>query len=146
MSNQQFRPYVTYLTAFRAVLCRLCEICIPPNDPLRHYKDHHTAKHDHPIPMEIRHQIADYMATLNLCQPTEIIPPRTLVSGLKVFRDGFRCNFSGCKAGATTESSMRKHYYTHRHHIPKEFNDWEPSAVQTLFDGQHKKYVISILG
>lgn len=141
MSVQDIKSYVVHLPTLRVVVCRLCEVCIPPKDPLRHYEDHHTAKKDHPISMKIRRKISDYMATLNLCQPQEVIPPRSLVPELKIINEGFICKFPGCNACATSEQSMRMHYYVHQKHIPKSFKNWESTALQTFFDGHHRKYV-----
>lgn len=141
MSVQQ---YVTHLPVFRVVACHFCEACIPPKDPFRHYEDNHTAKKEHPVPMEVRRKIADYMATLNLCQPHEAIPPNTLIPELKVFKEGFICKFPNCGACSTSESSMRKHYYIHQKSVPKSYKNWESTSLQTFFDGQHKKYIQSI--
>jgi Orsellinic acid/F9775 biosynthesis cluster protein D len=131
--------YITHVPTFRVVVCDFCEVCIPPKDPLRHYEDHHTAKKDHPVPMEMRRKIADYMRTLDLCQSGEVIP-HGLMPELKVIKEGFMCNFQGCDACALTESSMRTHYYTHQKHIPKGFKDWKSTSIQTFFEGHHKKY------
>jgi len=122
------------------MICRFCEICIPPKDPLNHYKRHHTAKKDDPVPMKVRHKIADYMTTLDLCQSQEVIPPDNRVPELKVIKEGFMCNFPGCDGCATSEHSMRTHYYIHQKHIPKDFKNWESTALQTFFDDHHKKY------
>src|SRR5579862_917058 len=103
MSYHDVMPYVTYLPIFRVVICRFCKVSLPPNDPLEHYKRHHTAKNDHPVPSEIRRKIVDYMATLNLCQPQEVISPHNLVPELKIIEKGFECGFPGCESSATTE-------------------------------------------
>jgi Orsellinic acid/F9775 biosynthesis cluster protein D len=142
------QSYITHLPALRVVVCHFCKACIPPKDPLRHYEDNHTAKKDYPIPMDVRRKIADYMSTLNLCQPQEVIPPHVLVPELKVLEKGFVCKFPGCDACTTSEPSMRKHYYLHQKSIPKSYKNWEPTALQTFFDGQHRKYIqlfISVL-
>ena len=141
MSVQDIESYITHLPILKVIICRPCEVCIPPNDPFRHYKDHHTAKKDYPVPMEVRYKIADYMATLNLCQPQEVVCPHNLVPELKVIEEGFECGFPGCGSCTTSEKSMRTHYYKHQEHIPKDFKNWEPTALQTFFDGQHKKYI-----
>ena len=64
MSFQDINSYITHLPTLQVVVCRFCEACIPPKDPLRHYEDNHTAKKAYHIPMEIRRKIRDYMATL----------------------------------------------------------------------------------
>src|SRR5439155_17850474 len=117
-----------------------CEVCIPPKDPLWHYKDNHTAKKEHHVSMEIRRKIADYMTTLDLLAPDKVISPRQLVPYLKTIEHGFICNFPGCGQCSTLESSMLTHYYTHQKHIPKGFKDWESMSIQTFFDGHHRKY------
>jgi hypothetical protein len=102
-------------------------------------------KKEHTVSSIIRHKIAEYMATLNLRQPQEVIPPKKRIPELKVIEKGFKCNFPGCEVCATSESSMRTHYYTHRKHIPKDFKDWESTALQTFFDGQHRKHIKSFI-
>jgi hypothetical protein len=141
MSFQHLSSYVTYLPIFRVIVCHFCKSCIPPNDPLRHYELNHTATKAHHIPMEIRLKIRDYMTTLDLCEPSDVISSNRLIPLLKVISKGFKCNFTGCEACRTSESSMRTHYYTHQEHIPKGFKNWESTALQTFFDGQHKKYI-----
>lgn len=141
MSVQNVKSYISHLPTFRVVVCRFCEVCIPSKDPLRHYEDNHTAKKDHFVPMQVRREIAEYMTTLNLCQPQEVIPPYALVPELRVFRKGFVCKFPECGTCATSEQSMRKHYYVHQKSVPKTYKNWEPTALQTFFDGQHKKYM-----
>jgi Orsellinic acid/F9775 biosynthesis cluster protein D len=141
MPVQDIKSYITYLSIFQVIVCRFCEICIPPKDPLRHYEDNHTAKKDYPVPMQVRRKIADYMATLDLCQPQEIIPPHVLVPELKVLKEGFVCKFPGCGTCAISESSMRKHYYVHQNSVPKTYKNWESTSLQTFFDGQHRKYI-----
>jgi Orsellinic acid/F9775 biosynthesis cluster protein D len=138
MSYKDIQPYITHLSAFQVVLCHFCKACIPPNDPLWHYKENHNAKKNHYIPVEIWDKIANYMATLDLCQPKEVYSD-SWVPELKVIKEGFRCNFPGCRDCQTSESSMRTHYYTHQECIPKDFKNWESTALQTFFDGQHKK-------
>jgi len=139
MSYQDVKSYVTHLSTFKVMICHFCEICIPPKDPLDHYKRHHTAKKEHYIPMEARHKIADYMATLDLCQPKEVNSSDSWVPELKVIKEGFRCKFPGCEACGTSDQSMRMHYYIHQKQISKDFKNWESTALQTFFDGPHKK-------
>ena len=140
MSYQDIKPYVTHLSIFRVVICRFCEICIPPKDSLDHYKRHHTINKNHYVPMEVRHKIVDYMATLDLCQPQEVNCLISHISELKVIKEGFKCNFQGCDVCGISEQSMRTHYYSHQKRIPMNFKNWESTALQTFFDGQHKKY------
>ena len=89
--------------------------------------------------MEIRRKVRDYMATVDLCDPSKVISPNRLVPGLKIIEKGFVCNFANCRACGTSDTSMRTHYYAHREHIPKDFKDWEETSVQTFFDGHHRK-------
>jgi len=140
MSYQDIKAYITHLSTFRVVICRFCEVCIPPGDPLRHYKDNHTVKKNHSVPMKIRHKIANYMTTLDLCQLKEVIFPDKRVPELKVIKDGFKCRFPECDNCAVSEESMRKHYYVHQKSVPKFFKNWESTSLQTFFDGHHKKY------
>jgi hypothetical protein len=139
MSFEHLNSYITYLSEFKVVNCRFCEGCIPPNNPVRHYELNHTAKNVHYVPTNIRHQVRDYMATLNLCEPDKVISPNRLVPGLKIIKKGFVCKFAGCGDCRTSEAGMRTHYYSHREHIPKDFKDWESTGLQTFFDGHHKK-------
>ena len=141
MSLEQLNSYITHLPEFKVVSCRFCEFCIPPNDPLRHYELNHTAKKAHYVPIDIRYQVKDYMATLNLCELDKVVSPNRLVRGLKIVEKGYVCNFPGCGDCRTSESSMRTHYYSHREHIPKNFKDWESTAIQTFFDGRNRKYI-----
>jgi Orsellinic acid/F9775 biosynthesis cluster protein D len=141
MSSHEVKNYTSYLPNFKVVVCRPCEICIPPKDPLRHYELNHTSKKDHPVPMEVRRKIAEYMATLELCEPQEVICPRERVPQLKVIRNGFICKFPGCGQCSTSESGMLTHYYIHQKHITKGFKDWEMTSLQTFFSGQNKKYI-----
>lgn len=141
MTHQDIKPYIIHLSTFRVVICRLCEICIPPKDPFEHYKRHHSAKKEHYVPMEIRRKIVEYMTTLDLCEPQEVRALDRRVSELKIIKDGFKCNFPGCGACVISEKSMRTHYYNHQKHIPKNFKNWDSTALQTFFDDQHRKYV-----
>ena len=140
MTHQDLEPYIIHLPAFRVVVCRPCKTCVPPKDPISHYKSNHTAKKVHPISTEIRHKIADYMATLDLCEVQEVTPPNIMIPELKVIMEGYVCKFPGCNVCDTTPGSMRQHYYMHKEHIPNDFIDWEPTALQTFFDGRNKKY------
>jgi Orsellinic acid/F9775 biosynthesis cluster protein D len=140
MSLQEVKHYITHLPEFKVVICQPCEIGIPPKDPLRHYKQNHTAKKNHPVSMEVRRKVEEYMATLDLVEPDKVICPREPVPHLKMIEDGFVCNFPGCGQCSISESSMRTHYYTHQKHIPKGFKDWESTSIQTFFEGHHKRY------
>jgi len=107
---------------------------------MRHYEDHHTAKKEHPVPTNIRHKIMEYMTTLDLCEPREVVCPSALVPELKIITEkGYVCRFVGCGKCATTEDSMVTHYYEHQSCIPKDFKDWEEASIQTFFDGKYKK-------
>src|SRR5271168_4682186 len=75
MSSQDLNSYVTHLPKFKVVVCHFCEECIPPKAPLDHYELNHTATKAHPVPMEIRRKIQDYMVHLNLCDPKRIVSP-----------------------------------------------------------------------
>lgn len=141
MSFENIKLYITHLPDYRVVACRFCEACIPPKEPLDHYENNHTSSKDYPIPMKIRRRIADYMATLDLCQPDEVIFPNNRVPALKIIKKGYICRFPGCNTCGTSEPSMRTHYYSHQKHIPMKFKNWEPTALQTFFDGKHKKYI-----
>ena len=141
MSLQEVKNYITYLPEFQVVVCRLCEICIPPKDPLRHYERNHTSKKDHPVAMKVRRKIAEYMATFDLYEPHNVISPRGSVPQLKVIKNGLICNFPGCDQCSTSENDMLTHYYTHQKHIPKGFKDWELTSLQTFFEDQNKKYI-----
>jgi hypothetical protein len=141
MSFQDLNSYITYLPEFKVIACHFCKSCIPPNAPSRHYESNHTAKKAHYIPMEIRRKVRDYMTTLDLCEPDKVVSPNRLVPELKIIEKGFICNFPDCGACATSEESMRTHYYSHQTSVPKNFKNWEPTALQTFFDGQHKKYI-----
>ena len=121
------------------MLCRFCESCIPPSEPLRHYELNHTATKERPVPTGIRHKVRDYMATLDLCDPDKVVSPNRLVPELKIIREGLVCNFAGCGACRTSGHGMRMHYYTHQKPIPKDFEDWEETSLQTFFDGRYKK-------
>ena len=140
MSHQDVKAYVTHLSAFRVVVCRFCEACISPGDPLRHYKDNHSAKKDHSVPMKMRHKIANYMTTLDLCQPKEVNLPDKRIPELKVIKEGLKCRFPECDDCTVSEESMRKHYYVHQTFVSKSFKNWESTSLQTFFDEQHKKY------
>jgi Orsellinic acid/F9775 biosynthesis cluster protein D len=140
MSHQEVKNYITYLPEFQVVVCRFCEIGIPPKNPLRHYEQNHTSKKDHPVAMEIRRKVAEYMTTLDLLEPDKVISPRQSVPHLKTIEHGFICNFPGCDQCSTSESSMLTHYYTHQKHIPKGFKDWKSTSIQTFFEGHHRKY------
>jgi len=140
MSHQDVKAYVTHLSAFRVVICRFCEIGIPPKDPFEHYKRHHTAKKDQYVSMETRHKIANYMTTLDLCQPKEVNLPDKRIPELKIIKERLKCRFPECDGCTVSEESMRKHYYVHQTSVPKFFKNWESTSLQTFFDEQHKKY------
>src|SRR5271167_177401 len=140
MTRQDLKSYITHLPAHQVVVCNTCEACIPTKDPIQHYRSNHTAKKDHPVSTEIRRKIADYMATLDLCDPDEVVPPYARIPELKVISDGYVCKYPGCHSCGTTSGSMRQHYYAHQDNVPNDFINWEPTALQTFFDGQHRKY------
>jgi hypothetical protein len=89
--------------------------------------------------MKIRHDIAAYMKTLDLGDPKDMIPPETGIRQIKIIEEGWVCNFPGCHKCATSEPSIRTHYYKHRDHVPKDFKDWEETPIQTVFEGYHRK-------
>ena len=140
MSFQDVKQYVTHLFTFRVMICRFCEVCISPKEPLRHYEYNHTSGKDHSISMNVRRKIADYMATLDLCKSQEVASPVRLISELRVIKEEFKCNFPDCRACGTSEQSMRQHYYSHQKHISKEFKNWESTSLQTFFESHHRKY------
>ena len=146
MSAHSLDSYIIHLPTLQVVVCRFCGIGVLPKDPLDHYGRHHTSSKEYPIPMEIRHKIAAYMKTLDLCDPKEIIPPERRIPQIKIIEEGWMCKFPDCHKCATTEPSIRTHYYTHRNPIPNGFKNWEETSLQTIFDGQHKKWAGLILG
>jgi hypothetical protein len=91
--------------------------------------------------MEIRRKIAEYMTTLDLCQPQEVKTPDSRIPELKIIKKGFRCNFPGCDACDISEPNMHTYYYIHQKHIPMKFKNWELTTLQTFFDDQHRKYI-----
>lgn len=121
------------------MVCRFCEVGIPPKEPLDHFRLNHTAKKERVIPMEIRYKIAKYMKTLDLCDPKEVILPNKRIPELKIIKNGFVCKFPNCAQCTPLEGSMRTHYYSHKRTIPKGFKDWEETSLQTFFDGRNKK-------
>ena len=139
MSSYDIGSYVEHLPKFKVIVCRFCEECIPPKDPLSHYQLNHTATKEHPVSTEIRHKIRDYMATLNLCNPKNVVHPNRLVPQLKIIKEGYTCNFEGCGVCRTTSGGMRTHYYAHKKPIPKDFKDWKETSLQTFFEGYHQK-------
>jgi hypothetical protein len=139
MSFQDLNSYVTHLPEFKVVVCRFCEECIPPDNPLDHYESHHTATKEHPIPMEIRRKIQEYIAILNLCDPRKVILPNRHIPQLKISGNGYVCNFPGCGKCRTSEHGMRMHYYAHQKSVPKDFKNWEKTSFQTFFDGQNRR-------
>jgi Orsellinic acid/F9775 biosynthesis cluster protein D len=139
MSAHNLNSYIIHLPILQVVVCRFCEIGIPPKDPLNHYARHHTTSKEHPIPMEIRHKVAAYMETIDLCDPKEIVPPGMRIPQIKIIEEGWVCKFTDCCKCATSEGSMRTHYYAHQDHIPNDFKNWEETSLQTVFDGQNKK-------
>jgi len=142
-SEETIDSYVTHLPQFRVMVCLPCEACIPPKEPLRHYEYNHTSTMDFPIEMGVRRQVAEYMATLDLCQPKEVVPPNELVPQLDVIKKGYICNITSCGHCASTEDSMRTHCRNvHKISVPKSEThpDWRRTSLQTFFKGTHKKY------
>ena len=146
MSSQDISLYVAHLPEFKVVVCNFCEECIPPDAPVRHYESNHTAKSKHPVSVEIRHNVRDYMAILDLCDPDKVASPNRLVPQLEVIKKGLVCKFPDCGVCRTTPNSMRTHYYIHQKSISKEFKDWEETSLQTFFKGHHIKQVTSLSG
>jgi len=95
--------------------------------------------------MEMRRKIADYMTTLDLCQPQEVSSSHMLIPELKIIENGFKCNFTGCNTCTPSESSMRTHYYIHQKSVPQTFKNWESTSLQTFFDGKYKKYIKQLI-
>ena len=141
ISLQEVKNYIVYLPEFQVIICHLCEICIPSKDSLWHYERNHISKKDHPVAMEVRRKIAEYMTIFDLCESHKIISSRESIPQLKVIKNGLICNFPGCDQCSTSESDMLTHYYTHQKHIPKGFKDWELTSLQTFFEDQNKKYI-----
>jgi len=139
MTRQDLKPYITHLPAYQVIVCNPCGACVPPNSPIDHYKGNHTAKKEHPISTEVRRQIADYMATLDLCDPDKVVRPNIKVPELKII-EGYVCKYPGCNSCGTTPGSMRTHYRTHQDNVPINFVNWELTDFQTFFDGRNKKY------
>jgi hypothetical protein len=139
MAIEELGSYITYLCEFKVVVCQLCQSCIPPNDPLRHYLLNHTMKKGVYVPVKVRHRVKEYMETLNLCEPDKVIAPNRLIPELRIINEGFVCKFSGCTVCGTSRSSMRTHYYAHEKYVPNNFKDCEETRVQTFFEGHHRK-------
>jgi len=139
MSSHDIDSHVDYLSEFKVVVCRFCEECIPPKDPVSHYQLNHTATKEHSVSTEIRHKIRDYMATLDLCDPKKVVHSNKLVPQLKIIKEGYVCLFPDCGVCRTTSGGMRTHYYAHKKRIPKDFKNWKKTSLQTFFEGHHQK-------
>lgn len=139
MMFEELKAYITYLPAFKVVVCQFCWNCIPPSNVLHHYETNHTASKEHPIPMPVRRQVMEYMSGLDLCQPKEVVSPLEWIPQLKLIKDGQVCKFPNCGACRTSEDSMVTHYYKHQKRIPKGFTNWQRTGIQTFFDGQNRK-------
>jgi Orsellinic acid/F9775 biosynthesis cluster protein D len=139
MTRQDLKSYITYLPDYQVIVCNPCGACVPPNKPIDHYRGNHTAKKAHPISTEVRHKIASYMATLDLCDPDKVMHPNVKVPELQVIPEGYVCKYPGCNACGTTPGSMHTHYYAHQDNVPTDFVNWEPTALQTFFEGRNKK-------
>jgi hypothetical protein len=131
--------YITFLPTFGIVVCRTCKVGIPPKDPLRHYELNHTFNKQHPVPMNIRRKIAEYMATLTLVNPANILSPNTRVPELKLI-NGFHCKVEDCGQCGTTTLGMQKHALVHGKPSELGRNNWEAVKLQTFFEGIHRRY------
>jgi hypothetical protein len=140
MTPTSLTKLIEYLPTFKVIVCRFCQVCIPPNAPLRHYRDNHRTNQEHPINTLVRDQIIEYMTTIDLCRPDQVISPQQSIPQLKQPKKGFICKWAGCEVCRTSESGMRTHYYAHIQHIPKEFKNWDITWVQTFFEGHYRRY------
>jgi hypothetical protein len=104
MSIQQ---YVTYLKDYKVLLYRQCQYCIVPGGMQRHFTDFHQS-----ISIMIHQRIIEFASTLELIQLESIKVKDELnkcIPGLKVYENGFRCLYFGCKFCCTTWGSIVKH-------------------------------------
>jgi hypothetical protein len=134
MSIQQ---YVTYLTQYKVLLCRQCQYYIVPGGIQRHLIDFHQS-----IPFMIRQNIIEFGSQLDLIDPSLMQINKGLneyVKGLKVYKNGFRCSYTGCMFSCTTESSMVKHGRITHGWIISQGNQWIVTDIQSFFSGANKR-------
>ena len=87
--------YIVHLMDYKVVICRLCQIGIPPDNSQAHYNCHHTDSKKFPISLEIRQQIVQHMSTLSLVAPTDVEITGNYIPELGV-QWGWRCKYKDC--------------------------------------------------
>lgn len=70
--------YIQYLENRQVLIClhEDCRYCLKSNGIERHFRRYHADIYD----LRSRQQIVQYAATLNLCQPSDVITPRNTPS------------------------------------------------------------------
>ncbi|KAJ9616882.1 hypothetical protein H2200_000602 [Cladophialophora chaetospira] len=123
----------SYLPRYRVIVCNTCRYAVPPKAVSRHLKEIHR------ILRSARQPFLDWVSTLALCEPEEVIVPNREefpVPELPVYT-GLRCRRRDCGHLCLTEKRMKSHWLSAH---PKENCEWSSVPVQTFFRGNLLKY------
>jgi len=74
--------YIIHNTDYHILICRQHGFAVPPDWIERHFQDSHKG-----IPLDIRKEIAEHSKSLQLCQPSQVVLPDSIipVNGLTIF-------------------------------------------------------------
>jgi len=128
--------YVIYNTEYKVLICRQHSYGLPPDRVSRHFRESHKS-----IPLPTRQAIVDHSKSLNMATPENVVTPSEPISpieGLTIV-NGFQCQYDYCSEQRGTEPSIKQHCWeTHRWKAEAGVM-WREQAVQTFFQGPHRK-------
>ena len=130
--------YVIYNTQNHILICRQHGYGIAPDYITRHFRECHKE-----IPLKTRNEISEYAKTLELWMSEDVITRHDglFIEGLKVIA-GYQCQYEGCHELRSSEISMKKHYHKVHRWVVAQGYKWKKQLMQTIFHGQHVKYVL----
>jgi hypothetical protein len=127
-----------YLPSHRVLICKECRYAIQPAAISRHLKTiHHIYRTD-------RQAIMEYVLTLDLADPGDVVPPEPHEAPVPFIptESGLACNANGCSHLCITAKRMKSHWST-RHSdtdLDLDADQWRPVELQTFFRGNQLRY------
>jgi len=127
--------YIIYNNDYNVIICRQHGFAIPPDWIRRHFQDSHKG-----IPLETRKEMIEYSKSLELCQPTQVVLPDSImpINGLTII-DGYKCCYEPCVKLSSTVKSMEKHCGSAHGWVAAHGIRWREQKLQTFFASQNRK-------
>jgi hypothetical protein len=110
MTND-WENHVLFLEEHRLLVCKACKYALSPSPP-DSIKNHLQKTHKHTIPLPVRKDLLEYIATLALVDSHPVSIPTH--AGVPLFCcldviPGYRCNEDRCDLLTTSEPAMKNH-------------------------------------